>query len=153
MNASVFLLNHAVLIANRAHEEQSDRYGAPYILHPFRVMMRVDSLLEKVVAVLHDTVEDSEITLDDLRREGFPDEVVEGVDCLTRREGESYEQYMERVVTSPLAVTVKIADFEDNMDLRRFPEVGPKEVERLKRYHSNWRKLVECNGERSGRNH
>jgi len=153
MNASVFLLNHAVLIAVRAHEGRCDRYGAPYILHPLRVMMRVRSLVEKVVAVLHDTVEDSEITLDDLRREGFPDEVVEGVDCLTRREGESYEQYMERVVISPLAVTVKIADFEDNMDLRRFPEVGPKEVERLQRYHSNWRKLVECNGERSGRNH
>jgi (p)ppGpp synthase/HD superfamily hydrolase len=113
-------------------------------------MMRVHSLPERVVAVLHDTVEDSEITLDDLRREGFPGGIVEGVDCLTRREGETYERYMERVATNPLAVTVKIADLEDNMDLRRIPEIGPKEVERIQRYHQYWRRLNNLAGKNPG---
>jgi len=151
VNMSDDLLYRALIIALRAHEGGKDRYGSPYILHPFRVMARVCSLAEKVAALLHDTVEDSALTIDDLRREGLPDEVVEGIDCLTKRGNEPYELYIGRVMTNPLAVKVKIADLEDNMDLRRIPVIGDEEVERLKKYHSNWRKLVECCGERSGR--
>ena len=150
MNSSGDLLDRAVQIAVRAHEGQSDKYGAPYILHPFRVMMRVCTLAEKIVAMLHDTVEDGGVTLEDLRGEGFPGEVVEAVDRLSRRGGESYDAYMERASADPLAASVKMADLEDNMDLRRIPMIGDKDVERLLRYHSNWRKLFERFGERAG---
>jgi (p)ppGpp synthase/HD superfamily hydrolase len=136
------LMNRALEIALRVHGEQRDRYGAPYIFHPFRVMIRVNSNSEKIAALLHDTVEDGEITLDDLRREGFSEEILESVDCLSRREGESYGSYMDRVMANPLAVTVKIADLEDNMDLRRLPEIGPEDVKRLIRYHGYWRRLT-----------
>lgn len=96
-------LEKAIAIAVRAHEGQKDKAGAPYVLHPIRLMVRMDSELEMTAAVLHDVVEDSAWTLELLRAEGFSEEVLEVVDHLTRREGESYDDYVARAGSHPVA--------------------------------------------------
>jgi (p)ppGpp synthase/HD superfamily hydrolase len=141
------LLSRALCIAIGVHGHQTDRYGAPYILHPFRVMMGVRTLAEKIVAILHDTVEDGGISLENLRSRGFPEEVVAAVDALSRRVGETWDAYMERVTANPLASRVKIADLEDNMDTRRMPDIGEEEIARLGRYHAAWRTLTGNRGD------
>lgn len=132
----------AVFIAARAHRGQKDKAGAPYLLHPLRLMLRMDTEAAMTAAVLHDVVEDTEWTLERLREAGFSEEVLEAVDCLTHREGESYRQFVERVRTNPIARQVKIADLEDNMNVRRMNQLGPKELERLEKYHRAWRVLT-----------
>ena len=132
----------AVSIAARAHRGQKDKAGAPYLLHPLRMMLRMDTEAAMMAAVLHDVVEDTEWTLERLREAGFSDEVLEAVDCLTHREGESYEQFVERVRTNPIARQVKIADLEDNMNVRRINQLGPRDLERLEKYHRAWRVLT-----------
>ena len=132
----------AVSIAARAHSGQKDKAGAPYLLHPLRMMLRMDTEAAMMAAVLHDVVEDTEWTLERLREAGFSDEVLEAVDCLTHREGESYEEFVERVRTNPIARQVKIADLEDNMNVRRMSQIGPRDLERLEKYHRAWRVLT-----------
>jgi (p)ppGpp synthase/HD superfamily hydrolase len=128
-------LERALEIAAEAHRGQLDRTGEPYLLHPIRVMLRVRDESERLVALLHDVVEDSEAwTLDRLRAEGFPDEVVEAVDRLTRREGEPYEALIERAAGHRLARRVKLADLEDNMNPARIASPGARDEARLERY-------------------
>src|SRR5215218_6858280 len=98
----------AISLAAQAHKGQKDKAGAPYLLHPLRMMMRMTSEAAMMAAVLHDVVEDTGWTLEQLREEGFPDEVLRAVDCLTHRGGESYQEFVERVQTNPLARQVKI---------------------------------------------
>src|SRR5688572_11029433 len=109
-------LEKAISIAVEAHRGQLDKSGAPYILHPLSVMARVDGETEKIVAVLHDVVEDTSWTPDALRREGFSDEVLQALDGVTKREGETYEDFVKRAGSNPVARRVKLADLEDNMD-------------------------------------
>lgn len=85
------MLNKAIEIANRAHAGQIDKGGEPYILHPLRVMLSRENELERVCAVLHDVVEDSDITFNDLRKEEFSEEVIAVLDCLTKRDDENYD--------------------------------------------------------------
>ncbi len=132
----------ALSIAAQAHRGQQDKAGAPYLLHPLRLMLRMDTEAAMMAAVLHDVVEDTEWTLERLREAGFSEEVLEAVDCLTHREGESYEQFVERVRTNRIARQVKIADLEDNMNVRRINQLGPKELERMEKYHRAWRVLT-----------
>jgi (p)ppGpp synthase/HD superfamily hydrolase len=134
-------LETAIGIAVDAHRGQKDRAGAPYILHPLRLMFRVQTEAERMAAVLHDVVEDTEWTLDALREHGFPDEVVRAVDHLTRREGESYEEFVTRSAAHPVARRVKLADLEDNMDVRRTGTLTEDDIERLGRYLRAWRRL------------
>ena len=136
-------IEEAIRIAVEAHRGQKDRAGAPYVLHPLRMMFRMQTEAERMAAVLHDVVEDTPWTLDDLRGRGFPDEVVEAVDHLTRREGESYEEFVRRAGAHPIARRVKIADLEDNMDVRRTGTVSERDVERLTRYVRAWKSLTE----------
>ena len=96
---------------------------------------------ECVVALLHDVVEDCGISLDELRRRGAPEAVVAAVDGLTRRDGETYEQFIDRAAGDPVARRVKLADLEDNMDVRRLPEVGEKDRARLDRYARSYARL------------
>ena len=100
-----------------------DKAGQPCILHPLRLMMRVETETEKIVAVLHDVVEDSQPPqrwgFDELRREGFSEPVLAALEGVTRREGETYEEFIRRSLTHPVARRVKLADLEDNLDLRR----------------------------------
>ena len=135
----------AVSIAARAHRGQKDKAGAPYLLHPLRMMLRMDTEAAMMAAVLHDVVEDTEWTFERLREVGFSEEVLEAIDCLTHREGESYQEFVERVRTNPIARQVKIADLEDNMNVRRIDQLGPRDLERLEKYHRAWRVLTgEC---------
>jgi len=135
-------IEEAIRIAVEAHRGQKDKAGAPYILHPLRMMFRMQTDAERMAAVLHDVVEDTPWTLDQLRARGFAEEVVAAVDHLTRREGESYEEFAERAGRHPVARRVKIADLEDNMDIRRTGEVTDKDTERLNRYLRAWRRLT-----------
>jgi (p)ppGpp synthase/HD superfamily hydrolase len=137
----VSTLERAIQIAVEAHRGQKDKAGAPYILHPLRVMLSFDTETEMIVAVLHDVIEDSSWTASRLRAEGFSEEIVEAVECVTTVEGEPYEDFVDRAKSNPIARRVKIADLEDNMDVRRIADPGDKDGERLKKYHRTWKTL------------
>ena len=127
-------IERAIAIALAAHDGQVDKAGAPYIFHPLRMMLSLASLEERMVAVLHDVVEDSDVTLDRLRAEGFPDAVVAAIDALTKRDGEEYEVFIRRVGPLPLARRVKLADLRDNADLSRISQLTEKDRQRLAKY-------------------
>lgn len=127
-------LEHAIAIAAGAHAGQVDKGGSPYILHALRVMLKVDSLEERIVAVLHDVVEDCDISLDELREEGFSEAVLAAVDALTRRSGETYEDFIARVAQNPIGRVVKLADLEENSDLSRIAQPGWDDLERVEKY-------------------
>ncbi len=133
----------ALLIAAEVHAEQRDKADKPYIGHILRLMERVNSEQEKIVALLHDVVEDSEYTLVELRQQGFSDEIVNAVDCMTRRSGESYSQFIERCATNSISRIVKSADLEDNMDIRRLESLTEEDVERLRKYLESYRYLLD----------
>lgn len=139
-------LERAISIAAQAHQGQKDKAGASYILHPLRMMFRMNSKIERIVGVLHDVVEDTDWTLEDLRKEGFSEEVLNALDCLTHREGEPYEEFIKRLASNPIARRVKIADLEDNMDMKRLGNLTEKDLERLKKYHQTWLELSKEQG-------
>lgn len=134
-------LEDAISLAVEAHRGHRDKAGQPYILHPLRVMFRLDGETERIVGVLHDVVEDSAYTLDDLRQMGYSEQIVAAIDHLSRRENEAYEELVKRAAAHPLARTVKLADLEDNMDIRRYAALDEKILGHLARYHRAWRKL------------
>ncbi len=145
-------LEEAIELALSTHKGQTQRNGAPYILHPLYVMQNVKGLALQTAAVLHDVVEDSPITLDDLRSEGFSEEVVRLVDALSRREGETYEEYIKRLSGTPAAIPIKLADLRHNMDALRLVDFTEKDGVRFQRYHKAYRRLeqqytVFCLGE------
>jgi len=127
-------LERAIEIAATAHAGQLDKQGQPYILHPLRVMMAVNSEHERMAAVLHDVVEDSAITYDDLISEGFPKEVVEAVRLLTRAKGASRIDAARKAVRDPIARVVKLADVTDNSDMSRIPNPTEKDHARQREY-------------------
>jgi Guanosine polyphosphate pyrophosphohydrolases/synthetases len=137
-------LTKAIIIAAKAHDGQTDKGGNPYILHPIRLMLNALNEQEKIVALLHDVVEDSEITLDDLRNEGFSEEIIEAVDRLTRRPTETYDEFIERIEDNDIARRVKILDLLDNSMMSRIKNPSEKDLERLKKY----RKALEILRER-----
>lgn len=139
-------VGRAVAIAATAHQTQVDKANAPYILHPLRLMLRGQTPLEQIVAVLHDVVEDSDWTLEQLSAEGFPTGVIAALDCLTRRSDEGYNEFIDRVLTNPLATRVKRYDLEDNMTLTRMTTLTTKDVERLQRYHAVYQRLLKAIG-------
>lgn len=137
-------LNKAILIAIEAHAGQLDtNNGRPYIEHPFRVMNAGQTLSEKIVGILHDVVEDTHWTMDDLAGEGFSENVLAAIDALTRRDDESYDEYLERVKPIPLAVRVKLNDLTDNMDIRRWDSIPDHELTRLRKYLKAYNQLTE----------
>lgn len=124
----------ALRIATAAHDGQLDKGGQPYILHAMRVMMEVDSVDEKVVALLHDVLEDTETEPDDLVREGIKPRQLAALHALTKREGEDYDLYLRRVADNPTARVVKMADIEDNLDMTRLKYVGKVDMQRREKY-------------------
>lgn len=143
-------LEDAIALAVAAHRGQRDKSGAPYVLHPLRMMLRVETEEERMAAVLHDVVEDTPHTFDDLRAQGFPESVVAAVEHLTKREGESYDEFVARAAANPIAARVKLADLEDNMDVRRLASVSEKDRARLARYVQAWRTLKGLAGSAPG---
>jgi (p)ppGpp synthase/HD superfamily hydrolase len=136
-------LERAIEIAARVHAGQRDKAGEPYILHPLRVMLSLGGAHERMAAVLHDTVEDTPLTLEDLAREGFPPEVLEAVDALTKRDGERRPDAAARAVRNLIARAVKLADLKDNMDLSRLPDPTERDFARLGEYEEVRRLLLE----------
>lgn len=134
-------LQRAISIAVEAHAGQVDKSGRPYILHPLRMMLRQLGDEAMMAAVLHDVVEDTPWTFEDLRREGFSETVLVALACLTKREGEAYEDFIERAAANPIARTVKLADLEDNMDVRRLRQVSESDRARLDKYRRAWERL------------
>ena len=128
------LINKAKELATLHHKGQTDKAGKPYIQHPLRLMEAVNSTNEKIVAVLHDIVEDTDISFEDLRDEGFSQTIIEALRCVTKLDGENYEDFIERISHNRLAITVKLADLEDNMDLSRLPKVTETDLERVEKY-------------------
>jgi hypothetical protein len=139
----VSLLQKAIAIAAAAHHWQKRKQGSPYVLHPLRMACALKTEAEQIVAVLHDVVEDTHWTFDDLRREGFPDDILQALDCVTERKGESYDDFLTRAASNPIARRVKLADLEDNMNVRDLPEVTPKDALRLSKYVKAWHRLSE----------
>jgi (p)ppGpp synthase/HD superfamily hydrolase len=127
-------LERAIAIAAAAHEGQVDKAGAPYILHPLRMMLAVTAPETRMAAVLHDVVEDGDVTLAQLGAEGFPASVVEAVDALTKRDGEDYEAFIRRVAPIPIAREVKLADLLDNSDLSRIADPTKQDRARIEKY-------------------
>lgn len=137
------MIQKALQIATQAHEQQRDRYGKPYLLHVIRVMQRGRSEAEQICGVLHDVVEDTDWTFEQLLAAGFPADIVDTLRCLTKGEDELYQHYIDRVKTNQLAIAVKLNDLEDNMDLRRVDVLLPKDLDRLNKYLRAYQELVE----------
>lgn len=137
------LLEKAIIIATKAHDGQADKAGVHYILHPIRVSNRCRTDEERIVAILHDTIEDTDVTPDYLLSEGFPKNIVEAVLSVTRNEGESYEDFVIRSKQNPIGRQVKIHDLEDNMDITRLRQLTEKDLKRLNKYLTAYRFLIE----------
>ena len=136
-------LERAIVIASEAHKGQYDKAGNDYIGHPLRVMDMGRSEEEKIVGVLHDVVEDTDWTFEMLAAEGFSQDIIAALKCVTKiSENENYDDFIERVKKNPLAAAVKINDLSDNMDIRRLPYLSDKDVKRLKKYLKAYKKLV-----------
>ncbi|ENX41643.1 HD domain-containing protein [Acinetobacter sp. NIPH 2100] len=127
-------LEQAIAFAAQQHSGQVDKANVPYILHPLRVMLNVPSIEHKIVAVLHDVLEDTETSIDDLYRLAFEPQIIEAIIALTKQKGESRIEAAQRTVQNPLARVVKLADITDNMDLSRIPSPTIKDFERMKQY-------------------
>lgn len=135
-------LETAIALACESHCGQVDKAGRPYILHPLRLMLSFESTNEQIVAVLHDVVEDTAVTLDRLRDLGFDPEVVGAIDALTRRQGETYESFIDRVSADPLATRIKLRDLRDNMDIARLSHLSGDDLQRIAKYHRALRQLT-----------
>jgi hypothetical protein len=139
-------LETAIRIAVTAHAGQVDKGGAAYITHPLRLMAAVESEEARIVAVLHDVIEDTAVTLEDLRREGFSEDVLTAVACVTHRRDEPYADYVVRCKSHPLAREVKLADLADNSRLDRCilrVERMARDLARLHRYVLSYKFLTE----------
>ena len=129
------LIEKAIAIAVEAHKGQEDKAGDPYILHPLRVMFQMETREEMIAAVLHDVLEDTPITPDQLKEKGFSETVLEALDSVTKKAGEKYEDFVQRAALHPIGKKIKLADLRDNMDLSRLEEITDEDIKRVKKYH------------------
>ena len=127
------MVDIALSIARQAHEGQLDKAGVDYIEHPIYVASQVDTE-EKAVALLHDVIEDSPVSAEELLQAGLPETVVTAVQVLTKKKEQDYQTYLETVKKNPLARVVKLADLKHNSDLSRLSSITEKDRERLKKY-------------------
>ena len=129
------MLERAIEIAVETHKGQIDKGGSPYILHPLRGMMSVHGESEKIVGVLHDVVEDSDWTFEDLLADGFSSEVIEALKSVTKiSDNEGYDSFIQRAIRNPIGHKVKIADLRDNLDVTRISDITDKDVKRINKY-------------------
>ena len=135
------MIDIALAIAKKAHAGQVDKAGVDYIKHPLYVASQVKTEQEKAVALLHDVLEDSDITAADLLAYGLSNEVVTAVQTLTKKKGQSYQDYLEKVKSNNLARVVKLADLKHNSDLSRLKTVSNTDYERVKKYKNAIRYL------------
>lgn len=128
------LLERAIAIAEQQHAGQVDKAGRPYIEHPLRVMNTMSSDAERIVAVLHDVIEDTNLTLNQLAAEGFPGYVLDALDSVTRRAAETYDAFVARAAKDPIGRVVKYADLQDNANLARIGAPTAADVARTEKY-------------------
>lgn len=136
-------LIRAIEIATKAHEGATDKYGSAYINHVTRVMNMGENDNEKIVGVLHDVIEDTHWTYEDLEKEGFSKEVIEALKCVTKTsEEEDYTEFITRVKMNSLAVKVKLNDLTDNLDIKRMSVVLESDLKRLNKYLKAYNELI-----------
>lgn len=138
-------LECAIKIAAMAHDGQLDKAGQPYILHPLRVMMTLDSEEEKIVGVLHDVIEDTYITEDRLKGEGFSENVIEAVKSVTKNRNENYWDFIRRSLQNEIGRKVKLADVKDNMDWNRIINPSETDMKRMQKYQQAYYMLTKEN--------
>jgi (p)ppGpp synthase/HD superfamily hydrolase len=137
-------LERAIVIAAEGHAGVKDKGGAPYVLHPLRMMLSMSSNDERIVAVLHDVCEDCPgWTFARLKAEGFASHIITALDSVTKREGEEYEDFARRAAADPIGRPVKLADLEDNSDLSRIAEPTEVDYRRIGKYQ-NAIKLIQA---------
>lgn len=129
-------LTDAITTACIIHQGEVRKNGEDYILHPLRVMLTQKTLVGKILAVLHDVLENSNLTLADMRERGYGPEIINGLDLLTHRKEHTYKEYIQRIADSldPFVISVKIADLRDNMDMSRNPEIWYEKTDLMCRY-------------------
>ena len=131
-------LARAISIAAVGFEKVMDKGGQPYILHCLRVMNQMDTQEEKIVAILHDTVEDGVITSEELIKEGFSQNVIYALILLTHKKETPYDEYIKAIALNPLATKVKLADLKDNSDITRLKGLTKKDFDRMEKYHRSY---------------
>lgn len=129
------LTKKALRISFEAHKNQTDKSGMPYVFHPFHLAEQMDDEYSTCVALLHDVVEDSDITLNDLIEQGFPQEVTDAIALMTHDKSVPYLEYVAEIRWNPIARKVKLADLHHNSDLSRLDVVDDKAMERVEKYH------------------
>ncbi len=138
-------LEKAIAIATEAHKGQVDKYGAPYLGHVMRVMNMGRTEEERICGVLHDVVEDTDWTFEQLAAEGFAPEILEALHRVTKlSDDEDYDQFIARILPNRLACLVKLNDLTDNMDIRRMPLITGKDVSRLNKYIKAYRQVSDA---------
>ena len=139
------IIEKSLEIALKAYAGQKDKAGKTYILHPLRIMAKMQTEYEMSAALLHDVIEDSDYSAEDLLAHGIPSDVVIAVELLSKVKGESYDQFVDRVLQNPLATKIKIADIEDNINVLRLKSIRDNDLERIAKYHKAWLKLMAKN--------
>lgn len=134
------LLARAIALAADKHKDQFDKGGKPYILHVLKVMhyTKSEDLEVLQIAVLHDVVEDTDVTYADLRSMGFSERVIAGIRALTKIKGQTHDEYVAGILANRDAIVVKMADLRHNSDIRRLKGVTEKDVKRVVKYHNMW---------------
>jgi len=139
MKSEEFILEKAIRLAAKTHRGQKDRFKKPFVLHVMSVVGRGNDLEEQVLGALHDVIERSVLEIEDLRRKGYPERVLQALDHISRRDGESYSEYIDRVELNNLATRVKIHDLADKMDISKIKKISEDDRSRfnrqLKAYH------------------
>jgi (p)ppGpp synthase/HD superfamily hydrolase len=138
-----FVLDDAIRIAREAHADQVDKSGNPYIYHPLRVMAKVKGPHAQMAAVLHDVIEDTAVTADELKAAGCPEAVIDSVIALSKVPGEEMPAYLRRVAANPVAVLVKRADIGDNTDPVRMAKLDAETQDRLRAKYAEAIRLLD----------
>ena len=128
------LTKKAIMQMFELHKGKTDKADIPYVFHPWSVAEAMDDEISTVVALLHDTVEDTPITLEDLREEGYPEEVLEALALLTHDKSVDYFDYVKALAPNPIARKVKLADLRHNSDITRINEVTEEDLARIEKY-------------------
>jgi (p)ppGpp synthase/HD superfamily hydrolase len=137
------LTKKAMKIAFEAHKEQVDKTGVPYIYHPIHLAEQMDDEASICVALMHDVVEDTDTTFEDLEKEGFTKEIIDALRLLTHDDSVPYLDYVKEIKQNPIATKVKLADLNHNSDLSRLDSVDVKAMERLEKYKKSIAILTE----------
>lgn len=137
-------LQKAISLAVDAHFNQTRRNGEPYILHPIRVMLKMQTEEQKIVAILHDVIEDTSLTEEDLYLYGFSENVIKAIMLLTKSKDCNYEAYIDFIRRNEIARKVKIEDIKDNLDLEQLDRISEKDIARSQKYIRALAELIEA---------